>query len=228
MKSCVRIFKKFYEECEGQKHNEEKIAYRELNKSDEFRFDSNLYESNIHPILRFIHKVQKVKNGKEKTLYCQPSGWIEFDYDNTNVVSTPKYRTSNQFDNIPFNFIKPYECDSISNYLIASFDIECDSSHGDFPAPRKYFKRICTHIVDKLIQNNDSINKVYFDIKKELKENIRKDIEKGDNNFVYIKYGTTFSEESLLKEFIQDTNRNDTIINSIDGIPSNYVSILYY
>ena len=76
MKSCIRTFKKFYEECAGQKHNEEKISYRELNKSDEFRFDSNLYESNIHPILRFIHKVNIV-----------PSGWIEFDYDNTNVVS---------------------------------------------------------------------------------------------------------------------------------------------
>ena len=38
--------------------------------------------------------------------------------------------------------------DNISNYLIASFDIECDSSHGDFPAPSKYFKRISTYIVD--------------------------------------------------------------------------------
>ena len=38
-----------------------------------------------------------------------PSGWIEFDYNNTNVVSTPKYRTSYQYDNIPYNFIKSYE-----------------------------------------------------------------------------------------------------------------------
>ena len=59
MKSCVRTLKKFYEECAGQKHNDsDKIAYMKLNKSDEFRFDSNLYESNIHPILRFIHESQ--------------------------------------------------------------------------------------------------------------------------------------------------------------------------
>ena len=30
--------------------------FLELSMDNEYRFDSNLYESNIHPILRFIHE----------------------------------------------------------------------------------------------------------------------------------------------------------------------------
>ena len=37
-------------------------------ENDEYRFDSNLYESNIHPILRFLHE----KNIK-------PCGWVELN-----------------------------------------------------------------------------------------------------------------------------------------------------
>ena len=47
------------------------------------------------------------------------------------------------------NYEEEYCCDlknivaiediQTSNYRIASFDIECDSSHGEFPNPKKDF-----------------------------------------------------------------------------------------
>ena len=42
----------------------------------------------------------------------------------------------------------PHESNRVSQYKIASFDIECDSSHGDFPQTRKYFKKLATDIYD--------------------------------------------------------------------------------
>ena len=36
----------------------------------------------------------------------------------------------------------PILSDNIANFITASFDIECDSSHGDFPNPQKDFKKL--------------------------------------------------------------------------------------
>ena len=35
--------------------------------------------------------------------------------------------------------IKPIEQDAISKFIIASFYIECDSSHGDFPNAESFY-----------------------------------------------------------------------------------------
>ena len=42
-----------------------------------------------------------------------------------------------------------------------SFDIEADSSHGDFPLPVKTYKRLATNIVD-VVESWDSIEKDYL------------------------------------------------------------------
>ena len=36
------------------------------------------------------------------------------------------------------------------NYTIASFDIECDSSHGDFPIAEKGYNKLCIELYDSL------------------------------------------------------------------------------
>ena len=46
-------------------------------------------------------------------------------------------------------------------YKIMSFDIEADSSHGDFPLPVKTYKRLATNIVD-VVESWDSIEKDYL------------------------------------------------------------------
>ncbi len=87
-----------------------------------------LYESNIEPFLKFIH-IQKIK----------PCSWIKVNnYSLENVADTRSdYNiTANWYD------IIPYENNNIAPFIIASFDIECSSSHGDFPIAIKNYKKL--------------------------------------------------------------------------------------
>ncbi len=88
-----------------------------------------LYESNIDPFLRFIH-MKEIK----------PCGWIK--------VSNYEFK-----DDIPdticgynitadWNNIEAMDINKIAPLIIASFDIECTSSHGDFPVAIKNYKKL--------------------------------------------------------------------------------------
>jgi DNA polymerase elongation subunit (family B) len=87
-----------------------------------------LYESNIDPFLKYIH-IQKIK----------PCGWIKIK----------KYEIDDSLDtrcdyNIVANWedIESINVNKIAPLLIASFDIECNSSHGDFPVACKNYKKL--------------------------------------------------------------------------------------
>ena len=100
-----------------------------------YKFD--IYESNIEPYIRFLH-VKKI----------QPTGWISIsksDCKPTNILES-----INEID---------LECNwkSIHNnslmkktapFVVASFDIECTSSGGEFPVPKKTFKHLATQLYD--------------------------------------------------------------------------------
>lgn len=89
-----------------------------------------LYESNIEPFLRFAH----IKN-------IQPAGW----------VSIPKAKCTED-DILPtkcdldiktrWSHVSPVDKEDIAPILIASFDLECMSSDGDFPVPEKDYKKL--------------------------------------------------------------------------------------
>ena len=53
-------------------------------------------------------------------------------------------------DDLPYTELLFMDNDAISPYVIASFDIECDSSHGDFPLPNKDFQKLAIDIYDSL------------------------------------------------------------------------------
>jgi DNA polymerase elongation subunit (family B) len=102
---------------------------------------ANLYESKFHPQLRFIH---------EKNI--QSCGWVKV---------TPPTRKSFVTDNSMKTFNVDYEINDISPkhmkaviddnfapFITASFDIECDSSHGDFPNPIKDHKKLAIDIYE--------------------------------------------------------------------------------
>ena len=82
-----------------------------------------LYESNIHPILRFLH----IQN-------LDPIGWVKiaksklkkFDYN---------HRRGTTNINICCNWkdVIRLECSDIHKFKILSFDIECTSEDGKFP-----------------------------------------------------------------------------------------------
>ncbi len=88
-----------------------------------------LYESNIDPFLRFIH-MKEIK----------PCSWISVKkYDiNDNIPDT----ICNRNITADWNNISALKVNKIAPLLIASFDIECTSSHGDFPVAIKNYKKL--------------------------------------------------------------------------------------
>ena len=99
-----------------------RVACREYNK---FR----LYEANIDPYLRLIH----IKNIK-------PSGWLRIKRENTYVCM--KLPSTCQTDiECSWKDLNSFDSDKVAQFIIASFDIECNSSHGDFPVPIKDYRK---------------------------------------------------------------------------------------
>lgn len=87
-----------------------------------------LYESNIDPFLRFIH-LKEIK----------PCGWIKVNnYSLEDIPDT----ICNWNITADWNDIQAMNINKIAPLLIASFDIECTSSHGDFPVAIKNYKKL--------------------------------------------------------------------------------------
>jgi DNA polymerase elongation subunit (family B) len=104
-----------------------------------FNTRTEIYESNIPPVLRFFH-VHDIS----------PSGWVGFDAKKAKqtrgalktTTCTYEYEIAS-LDIVPLN-----SKETIVPYKICSFDIEASSSHGDFPIPIKTYKKLATNIVD--------------------------------------------------------------------------------
>lgn len=100
--------------------------------------DSNLYESNIHPVIRFIH-LQKIS----------PCGWIQIK-DKKDDINKSLFPYSDQVIVCDYTNVLPMDKNDIHPFKIASFDIECDSSHGDFPVAIKDCKKLAIELYDQL------------------------------------------------------------------------------
>lgn len=105
------------------------------------KVETELYESNIPPLLRYFH----ITN-------ISPSGWVCFKKNK--VHPSPMPTTTCKYEYIcPFNELQAQpEKETIVPYKICSFDIEASSSHGDFPIPQKTYKRLVGNVVDIFIQ----------------------------------------------------------------------------
>ena len=118
------------------------------------------YESNLEPFLRMLH-----------ILGVQPCGWIK--------VPQGKYRLNDDYLksattlDLEANWddIQPHEGGSIAPLVIASFDIECTSSHGDFPMAIKNYNKTSKELFD--YYKSLTQNKKVFHTKKEIKEKIQ-------------------------------------------------------
>ena len=137
--------------------------YREwidLDKDD--NCDSHLFESNVHPMIRFIHETK-----------IEPANWIEIQVDDNEIYSDSSYPNVDiVLDDIHYTDIKPFENESISPYIIASFDIECDSSHGDFPLATKDMKKLALDIYDSLnraYEKNACLDTILYYVKRCIK-----------------------------------------------------------
>tara|TARA_B110000967_G_C18895625_1_gene570433 strand:+ start:815 stop:4702 length:3888 start_codon:yes stop_codon:yes gene_type:complete len=123
--------------------------------------ESNLYESSIHPIIKFIHDTK-----------IDPTGWVSCiaTDEQTNLFPTCKHEYFTQI-----NDIKPLDKTELSSYRIASFDIECDSSHGDFPQAHKNFKKVASDVFDSyqaILKNSPESRRIGFNDK--IYDNLKK------------------------------------------------------
>ena len=100
--------------------------------------ETYLYESNIPPLLRFLH----IKD-------ISPSGWIALPKKKTIEVKLDKKTNCDYEYIIDYKHIIPLnENERRVPYKICSFDIEASSSHGDFPVPVKSYKKLATNIIE--------------------------------------------------------------------------------
>ena len=98
--------------------------------------DTELYEAKLPPLLRYFH-IQEIN----------PSGWIELPLDK--IIPTNRIKTycKHEFtikskDIVPL----PHKEDLIPA-IVASWDIEASSSHGDFPLAIKTYRKLVRDII---------------------------------------------------------------------------------
>jgi DNA polymerase elongation subunit (family B) len=106
----------------------------------------NLFESDLEPVLRFMHD-KKIK----------PSSWLQIAANKYKIESKQSKTQINI--SCDWNELFPLDKAEIPPLLIASFDIEADSSHGDFPLARKDCKKFANQLVITWIRDQRVIEK---------------------------------------------------------------------
>lgn len=87
--------------------------------------DMEIFESNIDPLLRFMH-----------ILNLKPLGWIKVAGGKFDLPDIHD-RLSQAYLVVDHSAISPVDMDRVAPFLIASYDIEADSATGDFPMAKR-------------------------------------------------------------------------------------------
>ena len=96
-----------------------------------------LYESSIPPLLRYFH-IQNIS----------PSGWVLANVSKMTVPYLKKTTCNYEYVSSKKWIVPQLDKETLVPYKICSFDIEASSSHGDFPVPKKTYKRLASNMVD--------------------------------------------------------------------------------
>lgn len=100
-----------------------------------------LYESNLDPLLRFIHDTKIL-----------PCGWVEIPAAYYSILAVgcedDAYSRTNYTLEVNYRHLKPVENNTNAPLTIASFDIECTSSHGDFPVACKDYYKLAKDLIN--------------------------------------------------------------------------------
>jgi len=143
-----------------------------------------VFESNIDPLLRLMHRTG-----------IQSTGWLD---SGDNCVRTHLANVSIDLFCNDWRTLKPVARDDIAPFVVASFDIECNSSTGKFPDPNvkgdacfQIAISLCTFGNDepydktclcykKTDSNLEGSNIISFDTERELLEAFQKYIHEKD------------------------------------------------
>lgn len=150
MRKAVNIFQESqYNQKTGDcKRFPKPLTIRGLPGGDNKPYVYDLYENNIDPLLKFVHHTN-----------IKPVGWITIKNNNYDVIDSDEYHTDFTFQTKWTN-IKPVEETTNSKMKVMSYDIECDSSHGDFPLPIKDYTKLSREIYNnymKIYQENSAL-----------------------------------------------------------------------
>ena len=172
-------------------------------KLSNFTTKFKFHESNIEAFIRFIHN-RDVK----------PGGWIkvtDFEDDVDTLDTKCQINITTTCTNV-----YPYECNKIAPLVIMSIDIECTSSHGDFPVPIKTYRKNANEFIDYYNTLSLSTNRSenwYDVILDKLKDSIKDMFYDGEIlSKVYTKYKT---DETNIKKIINE-NISD-ILDIVSG-----------
>ena len=139
-----------------------------------------LYGATLPPLLRYFH-IQDIS----------PSGWIKLNKakQTYNKSTIQDYEYEINYNDI----ISLMEKDDQVPLRIASWDIECKSSHGDFPLAKKTYTKLAMEIITKII-NKEIINE------EEIKENIRTAFNYGSENGISEIYTKKYISKEILEK----------------------------
>ena len=85
----------------------------------EEKWPLKVYEANLEPLLRFMHRTG-----------IQSTGWLD---TGKSCIRAHLSRCDTDLYCTNWKTLKPVQCDEIAPFIIASFDIETNSSTGKFP-----------------------------------------------------------------------------------------------
>lgn len=125
-----------------------------------------IYESNIEPFLRFAH-IQNI----------QPAGWVRIAKYRTQPTQILPSKCPTDIE-VGWKHVVAIEKEAIAPILIASFDLECNSSDGDFPVPLKNYQKLATNLFNKY-RDMKARSALDYDIKTEFKTMMIEMFEKG-------------------------------------------------
>ena len=222
----TKVVKKYYNDnidliLSGHKKVQDKLK-------EWFKLDNNceclanLYEAKVHPMLRFLH---------EKNL--ESCGWVNVDIPNESFMKDKDEQLFNvdiELKDLDMKYIEHYPSEDIANFITASFDIECDSSHGDFPNPKKDFKKVAIDIHESYFSNSIQLNPSYTFKVNFIRKRLEECFKDGSNYIqnIYTENGpysqdslekiiSTFTEEYIteLDESKSTSKTRDSMINSL-------------
>jgi DNA polymerase elongation subunit (family B) len=142
-------------------YNDSKNFKKRKLKKDGLEYDGQylkLYESSLPPLLRYFH-IQNIS----------PSGWICFKKLVKRKKSVNKETLCDYEYETNHKNIKPLpNKESSVPMKVMSWDIEASSSHGDFPVPKKSYRKMIGEIIQYWTKHKKIISKKKPDEKKNL------------------------------------------------------------
>jgi len=138
----------------GAKHYFTQMEFDTLKefRMSQKRYQGRLYEGNLDPVLRFMHRTG-----------INSTGWLRVSNGSPNVSTSSSCDVDLSAD---WKDLSPIDCDLMAPFKIMSLDIECYSENGQFPDSKKE-SDVCFQIAVTTKSKGEYIDKRVFGVQTE-------------------------------------------------------------